>query len=190
MNVDKDNISFQNRVKQCRDQNKLSNYNYLHSNNYERDYIIDFGYKKDDPSKIYTLAPLYHRFKDDDVNLGRNKDKKAKEIKLNITSIKKAQASQLSGRQKGKLSAVKSSSGRISVRKSRLQKSENGDGQSEVSVSASRSMRAEARKSSKDKQAEKTPTRGRGRPKKKTTVEANLEKSVDEDVSLSDVAVA
>ena len=84
MHVDNESIPFQSKVKQCRDQNKLSN-----SNNYERDYIVDFGYMKDDPSKIYTLEPLYRRTEDDNVNLARS-DKKSKEIKLKITSIKKA----------------------------------------------------------------------------------------------------
>jgi len=44
---------------------------------------------KDDPSKIYTLEPLYRRTEDDHVNLARS-DKKSKEIKLKITTIKKA----------------------------------------------------------------------------------------------------
>lgn len=54
MKFDRDDLTFANKVKQCRDQNKLTS-----SNNYERDYIIDYGYKKEKPELIYQLQPLY-----------------------------------------------------------------------------------------------------------------------------------
>ena len=54
MKFDRDDLTFANKIKQCRDQNKLTS-----SNNYERDYIIEYGYKKEKPDQIYQLQPLY-----------------------------------------------------------------------------------------------------------------------------------
>lgn len=52
----KTDLPFAAKLRQCRDQNKLCN-----SNNYEKDYIIDYGYKFEEPTAIYQLSPLYTR---------------------------------------------------------------------------------------------------------------------------------
>lgn len=57
----KDETNFKAKLRQCRDQNRLAN-----SNNYEKDYIIDFGYKYEDPTKIYSLVPLNGRPNDEE----------------------------------------------------------------------------------------------------------------------------
>lgn len=43
---------FQSKVRMCRHQNTLVN-----STNYEKAYLIEYGYKYEDPTKIYTLKP-------------------------------------------------------------------------------------------------------------------------------------
>lgn len=56
MKYAKQELQFKSKLRQCRDQNKLCN-----SNNYEKDYIIDYGYKYESPTRIYQLTPLYTR---------------------------------------------------------------------------------------------------------------------------------
>ena len=50
--VPNDCDQFQSKVRMCRHQNTLVN-----STNYEKAYLIEYGYKYEDPTKIYILKP-------------------------------------------------------------------------------------------------------------------------------------
>jgi len=49
----KKDMQFAGKLRMCRSQNTLAS-----STNYEKAYIIDYGYKYEEPTQIYTLTPL------------------------------------------------------------------------------------------------------------------------------------